>query len=107
MICNGLQKCELVLTYCLSDIDGSNEAHFGRLTALPLIAMADDSFATLTNLEDATSELSSLYVMRAQEAAALSALSHRIIKWTVSPSQFTTEQQNCLLLKRYLQSCQA
>ena len=82
--CGLVQKCEIVLSYCLSDIDGRNEAHFTKLTGLPLIAMADDSIATLASLTDGSAGLDSLYVMGSREAAILSALSHRIITWNVS-----------------------
>ena len=74
----------MILTYCLSDIEGNNEAHFTKLTSLPLIAMADDSIGTLTNLTADSADLNTLYVMGSREAATLSTMSHRIIKWNVS-----------------------
>ena len=80
-----LQRCETILTYCISDVNGQDDTHLARLTGLPLIVMADDSIATLTSTTETGGQTQNLYIMRSKEAAVLSSMSHRIIKWTVRP----------------------
>ena len=66
-----------------------------KLTALPLIVMADDSIATLASMTNVNSEASSLYVMGPREARTLSAQSHRIVQWTVSHSYTPITSDMC------------
>ena len=75
------QRCEILLAYCLSDIDGNKDLQ--KLKGLPLVRMADDSIATIQSGEG-DSEFKMMYVMGSREAATLSVLSHKIIKWNVS-----------------------
>lgn len=75
----------MVLAYCLSDIEGYKDLQ--KLKGLPLVRMTDDTIATIWSKDEAGSETKMLYIMSAKEAATLSVLSHKIIKWNVSSAQ--------------------
>ena len=77
------QACELLLEYCLMDLDLGRKEDVAKLANLPLVAMADGGvFETLKLSKEADKEL---YVMSPLEAELLSNQSQRIVSWHVSP----------------------
>ena len=77
------QACELLLEYCLMDLDLGRKEDVAKLANLPLVAMADGVFETLKLSKEADKEL---YVMSPREADLLSNQSQRIVSWHVSLS---------------------
>ena len=76
------QACELLLEYCLMDLDLGRKEDVAKLANLPLVAMADGGvFETLKLSKEADKEL---YVMSPREAELLSNQSQRIVSWHVS-----------------------